>query len=90
MRDGAFLVDEKGRRAGKVMETIGSVSSPYLSVQPGTDRIERIVGTKLFMSETLPRQSDGGRQFRSNKKNKPHGFQRRGRRNVGDPRKRTY
>ncbi len=70
VQDGVFLVDEKGRRAGRVMETIGPISSPYLSVQPGTDRIERIVGTKLFISESSPRHSSGSKrfsQFRSNK-----------------------
>ncbi|MGI0078319.1 MAG: H/ACA ribonucleoprotein complex subunit GAR1 [Nitrososphaerales archaeon] len=74
--DGALLVDDKGRRAGKVMETIGPVSSPYLSVQPGTDRTERIVGTKLFISESLPSLPSRGKKFnrfRSNKKNNQRG-----------------
>ncbi len=48
--DGTLLVDGEGRRSGRVMETIGSVASPYLSVQPMTDRIERVVGDKLFIS----------------------------------------
>lgn len=71
--DGTFLVDEKGRRAGRVMETIGPVSSPYLSVQPGTERIERIVGTKLFIAESVPRESirrHGSIQYRGNKGDK--------------------
>jgi rRNA processing protein Gar1 len=71
--DGTFLVDEKGRRAGRVMETIGPVSSPYLSVQPGTERIDRIVGTKLFIAESLPRESfrpHGSIQYRGNKGDK--------------------
>ncbi|MHB1909200.1 MAG: H/ACA ribonucleoprotein complex subunit GAR1 [Nitrososphaerales archaeon] len=65
VRDGALLVDQEGRRTGKVMETIGSVSSPFLSVQPMTERIERLVGSKLFVSESLPREEK--RQFRKNK-----------------------
>ena len=65
LRDGTLLVDEKGRRTGRVMETIGPVVSPFLSVQPMTERIERIVGTKLFVSEAPPRDKV---QFRSNKK----------------------
>jgi len=46
-----MLVDEKGRRTCKVLEIIGPVSSPYLSAQPLTDRIERVAGTKLFVEE---------------------------------------
>jgi len=37
------------------MELIGPVEAPYLSVQPFTDRIERIVGTKLYVGEEEPR-----------------------------------
>jgi rRNA processing protein Gar1 len=51
VRDGSLIVDEKGRRTGKVMETIGSVASPFLSVQPLTDRVERIIGTKLYIQD---------------------------------------
>ncbi|MHB1868227.1 MAG: H/ACA ribonucleoprotein complex subunit GAR1 [Nitrososphaerales archaeon] len=50
-REGSMLVDEKGRRTCKVLEIIGPVSSPYLSAQPLTDRIERVAGTKLFVEE---------------------------------------
>jgi len=51
VRDGSILVDDVGRRICKVIETIGPVASPYLSSQPLTDRIERVLGTKLFISE---------------------------------------
>ncbi|HXQ91519.1 MAG TPA: Gar1/Naf1 family protein [Nitrososphaerales archaeon] len=54
-REGTILVDDKGRRAGKVLELIGPVDAPYLSVQPFTERIERIVGTKLYIGEEEPR-----------------------------------
>lgn len=50
--DGTLLVDENGRRTGRVIETIGPVVSPYLSVQPMTERVERLVGTKLFVSQS--------------------------------------
>ena len=55
VREGSILIDEKGRRTGKVMELIGSASAPYLSVQPFTERIERISGTKLYLGEEEPR-----------------------------------
>jgi rRNA processing protein Gar1 len=72
VRDGSLLVDENGRRTGRVMETIGSVSSPFLSVQPMTERIERIVGTKLYVQQSDREAGDRGgkrwnRQFKSNK-----------------------
>jgi len=54
-REGTILVDDKGRRAGRVLELIGPVEAPYLSVQPFTERIERIVGTKLYVGEEEPR-----------------------------------
>jgi RNA-binding protein len=73
VRDGSLLVDEKGRRTGKVMETIGSVTSPFLSVQPMTERIDRVVGTKLYVldsstNKTDDKQSDRRKnQFKRNK-----------------------
>ncbi len=48
-------MDDKGRRTGKVLELIGPVEAPYLSVQPFTERIERIVGTKLYVGEEEPK-----------------------------------
>ncbi len=51
VRDGSILVDGEGRRTCKVIETIGPVTSPYLSAQPLTERIERVVGQKLFLSD---------------------------------------
>ena len=81
VHEGALLVDEKGRRSGKVMELIGPVSSPYLSVQPFTDRIERITGTKLYVGEEEPRQL-GRRSFSS--RERPSRFNSREKR--GPPR----
>ncbi|MDA4130808.1 MAG: Gar1/Naf1 family protein, partial [Thaumarchaeota archaeon] len=51
VREGSFLVDENGRSAGRVLEILGPVTAPYLSAQPSTERIERLVGTKLFVDE---------------------------------------
>lgn len=56
VREGSILVDSKGRRACKVSEIIGSVASPYISAQPLTDRIQRIAGEKLFVSEEPERR----------------------------------
>jgi RNA-binding protein len=54
-REGMILVDDQGRRAGRILEMIGPVEAPYLSVQPFTERIERIVGSKLYVGEEEPR-----------------------------------
>ncbi len=72
--DNAILVDDKGRRACKVMEMIGPVASPYFSAMPLTDRIEKMIGTKLFLSEERagPPQSPGS-------KRRDHGRSGRGR-----------
>jgi rRNA processing protein Gar1 len=74
--DGKLLVDEGGRRAGKVMETIGPVTSPYLSVQPMTDRIESVVGTKLYVSDT-PLRENVERRFSSQRERRQNKFQKR-------------
>jgi len=51
VHDNTILFDESGRRVCKVMEMIGPVASPYLSAQPLTERIGRILGKKVFLSE---------------------------------------
>ena len=38
LKPGAMLVDEKGRRLGRVAELIGPVKGPYASVVPSTNR----------------------------------------------------
>jgi RNA-binding protein len=45
---GELLVDESGRRVGKVVELLGPVSAPYASAIPMTDRTGRLVGSKVF------------------------------------------
>ncbi|MFI5419850.1 MAG: H/ACA ribonucleoprotein complex subunit GAR1 [Nitrososphaerales archaeon] len=63
VREGSVLVDDKGRNAGKVLEILGPVSSPYLSAQPFTERIERLVGTKLYVSDAPPQDFRKNRRF---------------------------
>jgi len=68
VRDGSILVDEEGRRTCKVIETIGPVASPYLSTQPLTDRLERIKGQKLFLSDLSEYGERRSKRYSSNKK----------------------
>lgn len=48
IRAGELLVDDSGKRVGKVVELIGPVTAPYASVIPMTDRTNRLVGVKVF------------------------------------------
>jgi RNA-binding protein len=48
IKSGQLLVDAFGKRIGKVIEIIGPVKAPYASVAPFTDRIKKIIGTKVF------------------------------------------
>ena len=82
VREGSILVDCNGRRACKVFEIIGSVSSPYISAQPLTDRIQRIEGEKLFVGEELERRGEKGRE-RKHGFSKKHGNERDGEREEG-------
>lgn len=41
VRAGSFLVDDKGRKLGKVVELIGPARAPYASVVPSTDKVGR-------------------------------------------------
>ena len=38
LKPGSVLVDERGRKLGKVVELIGPVKAPYASVAPSTSR----------------------------------------------------
>ena len=38
LKPGVILVDEKGRKLGKVVELLGPVRAPYASVVPATSR----------------------------------------------------
>lgn len=53
IREGSILVDDNGKKSCKVLEIIGPVSNPFISGQPLTDRIERLKGKKLFLSDDL-------------------------------------
>ena len=55
---GIVLVDSDGRKIGKVIETIGPVSSPYASVAPLIEKTNKTIGRKVFRSEI------SGRTFR--------------------------
>jgi RNA-binding protein len=39
VRPGSTVVDDKGKRLGKVMELIGPVKAPYASVNVSTSRL---------------------------------------------------
>jgi rRNA processing protein Gar1 len=62
VRSGEILFDETGRRTGKVIETIGPVSSPYASAYPLIDKARKLIGHRLFCGENQPK-----RQHKSNK-----------------------
>ena len=47
---GNTLIDSEGRKVGKVIETIGPVSSPYASVAPVIEKTNKIIGRKVFRS----------------------------------------
>ena len=38
VKPGAILLDEKGRKLGKVVELIGPVKAPYASIAPASSR----------------------------------------------------
>jgi rRNA processing protein Gar1 len=72
VKDGSILVDEKGRKTCKVIETIGPVSGPYFSAQPLADRIGRVAGEKLFLDESQTFQKKGGFKSRA-RRDQRHG-----------------
>jgi rRNA processing protein Gar1 len=46
--EGQLLFDSKGRSVGRVTEIFGPVKGAYASLLPHTDRIEGLVGEKVF------------------------------------------
>ncbi len=50
---GAILHDQKGRRAARVVEVFGPVEAPYLSCIPLTDRVKRLEGAELYISNEV-------------------------------------
>ena len=47
-REGQVLVDSNGRSVGRVTEVFGPVKGAYASLSPHTDRIEGLVGEKVY------------------------------------------
>ena len=41
VKAGSMIVDEKGRKVGRVVELIGPARAPYASVSAGTSRFNR-------------------------------------------------
>lgn len=55
IKPGTILLDSKGRKLAKVTELIGPVKSPYATAIPLTERIERVIGTRVKISSELKR-----------------------------------
>jgi RNA-binding protein len=55
---GELLVDESGKRVGRIAELIGPVRAPYASVIPMTDRTNRLIGSKIY-SGGLAKKTSG-------------------------------
>jgi RNA-binding protein len=66
VKSGEVLIDGSGRKIGRVTELIGPVRTPYASVITMTDRIGRLVGSKVF-----------GGGFAKKPRNQIRGFGRR-------------
>ncbi len=77
LTDYTVLIDENGRRACRIMEMIGPVASPYFSAQPFTDRIERILGTKLYVSEDKIHDKPGSDTAKFERSNTRRNFRRK-------------
>jgi RNA-binding protein len=71
-KSGELLVDANGRPIGKVIEIIGPVNAPYASVAPMTDRINKIIGTRVFSAGFLPK-----RKSKNYQENKGFGYSRK-------------
>ena len=66
IKAGELLIDESGRKVGRVAELLGPVKTPYASVITMTDRTGRLVGSKVF-----------GGGFAKKPRNQTRGFGRR-------------
>jgi RNA-binding protein len=47
-KNGELIIDTNGKRIGKVIEVIGPVTAPYASLVPMIDKINKIIGIKVF------------------------------------------
>ena len=54
-KSGELLFDLNGKPIGKVIEIIGPVNAPYASVAPMTDRVNKIIGIKVYSGGFLPK-----------------------------------
>lgn len=66
-KSGELLVDANGRPIGKVVEIIGPVNAPYASVTPMTDRINKIIGIRVFSGFLPKRQASRSKNNRQHK-----------------------
>jgi RNA-binding protein len=64
IKPGELLIDESGRRVGKVAELLGPVKTPYASVIAMTDRTSKLVGSKVFGGGFAKKPRDRSRGFR--------------------------
>jgi RNA-binding protein len=61
VKPGELLVDGSRRKVGRVVELLGPVSAPYASVIPMTDKISRLIGSKVFsggFTKKMPRNQE--------------------------------
>ena len=47
-KSGELIIDTNGKRIGKVIEVMGPVTAPYASVVPLIDKINKIIGIRVF------------------------------------------
>ncbi|MCP8307670.1 MAG: hypothetical protein H3Z53_06875 [archaeon] len=55
VKPGTILLNSKGRKLAKVTELIGPVKSPYATAIPLTERVERVIGTRVRIDPELKR-----------------------------------
>ena len=53
IQPGSILVDAKGRKVARVIEYFGPVESPYISAQPVTDRVKRVIGGRIYLRKRV-------------------------------------
>jgi RNA-binding protein len=63
IKAGELLIDESGRKVGRVAELLGPVKTPYASVITMTDRTSRLVGSKVFGGGFPNKPHDRSRRF---------------------------
>ncbi|HEY9385656.1 MAG TPA: Gar1/Naf1 family protein [Nitrososphaeraceae archaeon] len=66
---GKWVVDEKGKRIGKIVEIFGPVRLPYASIAPVKGKRNIITGIKVFISDE---DVYGSKKFNKHSKHRPH------------------